>query len=130
MKYVLSLIALLSSPALAADALNPSFLKSNETVNVREYSWTRADCTDILAKVVGVDILEGPPSLSIKTVPSSSVKTVKAGCTREVTGGQIAISSGAIPAKFDGIVTYRLRVLQTDGLEGQWTGQAHFLLFP
>jgi hypothetical protein len=89
-------------------------IMGGETLLLRQLGWTTADCVSLFVSLEGIDILEGPPEVTLKFEPGQiSNLTTPAGkvCPKPSPGGNIMITaSKEITEQKEASLTVRLRV--------------------
>jgi hypothetical protein len=106
-------------------------IRSGENIPLRNISWvTTATCASLLVSVEGIDVLEGPPGLSLRFEPGKVRGTLEA-CTgkNDVDGGTIIATATEITEKTEAVLTYRVRLITKSG-PTQLTYRNQVLLFP
>jgi len=103
-----------SGCAFAQIRVNAIALKSGESTEMGPIYWiTRgANCRSTLEKIEGVEILEGPPELSIKIVEQPVLPN---DCTKKVPGGIVILSAGDVTAPVHSKIVYRIKLKTKDG---------------
>jgi hypothetical protein len=102
-------------------------LKSGESVDLDSVYWVDG-CTSLLVTVVGVDLLEGPPGITL-SVRREDVLPHRPGCTNKVNGGVVVASVKDVLAPAHGTLRYRVRY-NTQGGARQSTHTAQIGLYP
>jgi hypothetical protein len=89
-------------------------LKSGESAEMGITYWiTRgANCRSTLEKIEGVEVLEGPPELTI-TIKEEIV--LPNDCAKKVPGGRVVISVKDVTAPYHGKLVYRIKFKTKDG---------------
>lgn len=102
-------------------------IKSGESVDLGPVYWVQG-CTSLLVNVVGVDLLEGPPGITL-SVRREDVLPERPGCTKKVNGGVIVASVKDVAAPAHGVLRYRVRYTMSDG-RNQSTHTRQIGLYP
>jgi hypothetical protein len=100
--------------AVAQIRVSAIALKSGESTEMGPIYWiTRgANCRSTLEKILGIEILEGPPELSIKIVEQPVLPN---DCTKKVPGGIVILSAGDVAAPVHSKIVYRIKLKTKDG---------------
>jgi hypothetical protein len=88
-------------------------IKSGESVDLGSVYWVEG-CTSLLVNVVGVDLLEGPPGVTL-SVRREDVLPERPGCTKKVNGGVVVASVKDVAIPVHGVLRYRVRYTMSDG---------------
>lgn len=115
----------------AAPAPKPSdaeiSLKAGESVDLIPVYWVEG-CTSLLVTVVGVDVLEGPPGVTL-TIRREDVVPNRQGCSNKVNGGVVVASVKDVPAAIRSTLRYRVRYKTQNGAN-QSTHTVQIGLYP
>jgi hypothetical protein len=100
---------------VASEVLAQEFsLKSNESADLTQAYWVD-NCMSKLSSFAGVEILEGPPGITL-TIRQQDVVPKKQNCPDKVPGGVVVASVKGVPEKISGTLKYRVRYNTTGGL--------------
>jgi hypothetical protein len=138
---VISALAIACAIALPADAqLQQQMaapilfsIRGGETLQLRELGWITSECVSIFGALEGIDILDGPPEVTLKFEPGQVNFITTAGkvCPKPVPGGKILITASKdIADQKEADLTFRVRVKTKRGNESTLTFRYHLLLFP
>jgi hypothetical protein len=108
-------------------------IRGGETLLLRAMGWITAECVSTFVSLEGIDVLDGPPEVSLKFEPGQVNLTTTAGkiCPKPLPGGNIMITASKdITDQKEVNLTLRVRVKtkQTSGATA--TMRYHLLLFP
>lgn len=102
-------------------------IKEGETVPLGSAYWI-ANCRSILNKFIAIDILEGPPSISLSFKPGM-VHAIRQKCPKPVEGATLMATAKGIKEPVTMNLTYRIRYDTRDG-ERQSTHTIQLKLYP
>jgi hypothetical protein len=108
-------------------------IRGGETLQLREFGWITSECVSIFGSLEGIDILDGPPEVTLKFEPGQVNFVTTAGkvCPKPVPGGKIMITASKdIAEQKEADLTFRVRVKTKRGSENTSTSRYHLLLFP
>jgi hypothetical protein len=108
-------------------------IRGGETLLLRQLGWITSDCVSTFSSLEGIDILDGPPEVTLKFEPGQVNLTTAAGkvCPKPLPGGNIMITaSKEIADQKEANLTFRLRVKTKQISGGTVTLRYHLLLFP
>ena len=97
----------------AASAQDVVSIRKGESVDLGEVYWQRS-CKSMLISFQGVDLLEGPPGLSV-SIRQQPVHARRQGCPHQIDGGMVVLTAQDVPEKFEGTIIYRVRYATWDG---------------
>jgi hypothetical protein len=100
-------------PAGSADAQDRVALKSGESADLGTVYWV-AQCRSIMLGLPTVEILEGPPEVSL-SIKEGMVLPRRQNCAQPVSGGTLVVSAKAIREPMQTKLTYRLKYKTKDG---------------
>jgi hypothetical protein len=125
---VAALICLGAPGALAQSNVRAIALKSGETTEMGKTYWIirGPTCRSTLQKIEGVEVLEGPPELTV-TVREEQV--LPDNCGRKVPGGIVIISAKDVKTPVHGKLVYRIKYKTKDG-DRQSSYIYDFALYP
>jgi hypothetical protein len=89
-------------------------LKSGESADIHSVYWV-GNCRSLLISFAGVDILEGPPGVTL-SIREEEVLPRRQNCPNKVPGGVVVASVKEVPTRTTGILKYRVRYNTTEGL--------------
>ena len=129
----IALAVALTAFADIGKAQEPTLLsmKEGDTLQVRVVTLVTASCYPLFLSLEGIDILEGPPEISLKFEPGMvHTFTTSRDCPKPVTGGTVmATAAKDIAARKDTLLTFRVRFKTKQG-QSQNTARYRVLLFP
>lgn len=102
-------------------------LKSNESVEVAPVYWV-ANCKSILKSFAGIDILAGPPEVTLK-IKEGKVFARRQNCSKPVQGGTVIATVKDVKVPTKATLTYRVRYKTLDG-DRQSSHTFELSLFP
>jgi len=88
-------------------------LKSGESIDLGPVYWI-ASCRSIMIGLPDVEILEGPPQLSL-SIKEGMVRARKQNCADPVAGGTLVLTAKDIHEPSDARLAYRLKYKTKDG---------------
>jgi hypothetical protein len=88
-------------------------LKSGETFELGPVYFA-INCKSIATSEPQVEILEGPPELTL-TIKPGKVVPRNQGCTNEISGGTMVVAAADIPQKKSAKLVYRVKFKTKDG---------------
>lgn len=109
----IALFAMFASSAYCATAADLT-LHKGESADLHTVYWVNGNCQSRLKKVEGIDLLEGPPGVTMSIRPEEVVAK-KQGCPGMMTGGIVVLTTGDVDADWSGVVRYRVRYDTWDG---------------
>ena len=90
-------------------------LKNGETAELGTTYWvSTSDCRSLLTKFNGIDVLEGPPGVSV-TIREEMVRPRPKSCTKTVPGGMILVKADEVKEPWKGKLTFRINYKLKDG---------------
>ena len=110
MLCILACMGVLAPASAAAQVkVNAISLKSGENTEMGPVYWIKrgANCQSTLMKIKGVEVLEGPPEVSIKIREEAVLPT---DCTKKVPGGIVVLSVNEVKAPVHGKLVYRINL--------------------
>jgi hypothetical protein len=96
-----------------ANAQHRIALKSGESAELGSVYWV-ANCRSIMLGLPAVEILEGPPEISL-SIKEGMVLPRQQNCAQPVAGGTLVISAKEIKEASQAKLTYRLKYKTKDG---------------
>ena len=87
-------------------------IRGGETLLLRQLGWITSDCVSTFSSLEGIDILDGPPEVTLKFEPGQVNLTTTAGkvCPKPLPGGNIMISASKdIADEKEANLTFRLQ---------------------
>ncbi|MBH1962917.1 MAG: hypothetical protein I8H77_01210 [Comamonadaceae bacterium] len=88
-------------------------LKIGESADLGAVYW-QSNCVSTLKKIVGVDMLDGPPGVELH-IREETVMAKRQNCSNKLPGGVVVLTAKDIPQKFSGTIKYRVRYSTEDG---------------
>lgn len=110
-------ISLTSLAAFAQD--RQVALRPGESTDLHGIYWV-SNCSSILKKIRGVEVLEGPPTLQL-SVREELVTAKRQNCPEKVPGGIVVLTAGPSLEKATVTLKYRVNYDTEDG----WTQSKH-----
>ena len=107
------LVLAVSAAGGSANAQQRIALKSGESVDLGPVYWV-AQCRSIMVGLPSVEILEGPPDISL-AIKEGNVLPRQQHCAQPVAGGTLVISAKDVTEPLQTKLTYRLKYKTTDG---------------
>ena len=107
---VFAVLGALTSVPASAQAVS---LKNGETAQLGQVYWV-ANCKSLLKSFAGVDILEGPPGVSL-SIKKDLVYARRQNCPEKVPGGYVVATAKGVKASVSGTLNYRVRYNTVDG---------------
>jgi hypothetical protein len=122
-----------AAAAKAQDSIAPLqlfSLKSGETLPIRVIFYVTPACESLFLAFEGIDILEGPPELSLRFEPGKiyAVTTARS-CPTLVDGGTLMATAKPITERIDTPLTFRVRIATQQG-PVPFTMRYRVLIFP
>jgi hypothetical protein len=71
-------------------------LRGGETLRLRTLGWITSECVSTFSSLEGIDVLEGPPEVTLKFEPGSSVSASSASLTNSHSATPSASSISAV----------------------------------
>ena len=108
-------------------------IRGGETLLLRQLGWITSECVSTFGSLEGIDILDGPPEVSLKFEPGQVHLVTTAGkvCPKPLPGGNIMITASKdITDQKEANLTFRVRVKTKLSSGGTTTLRYHLLLFP
>lgn len=102
-------------------------LKNGETTELGHVYWT-TNCRSIMVGTPEVEILEGPPELTLTIKPGMVVNRA-AGCTNQVPGGTLVATAKDVQGTKTARLVYRVKYKTRDG-DRQVANTYNVELFP
>ena len=102
-----------SARAAAQEELPRISLKSGETVELRNVSFTR-NCRSILKETPVIEVLEGPEELTL-TIKPATVVLRSDNCSNPVAGGIVVATAKDVKAPKEAKLTYRVKYKTLEG---------------
>jgi hypothetical protein len=121
----IALVALMWSTPAAAQEMS---IRAGESVDLHPVYWVR-NCQSQLRKIEGVDLLEGPPGVSLSIRSEEVMTSARHSCSSKVPGGIVVATVKDVPARVSGTLTYRVRY-DTDEGQRQSTHTRSVTLYP
>ncbi|HEX2114967.1 MAG TPA: hypothetical protein VHM01_11235 [Alphaproteobacteria bacterium] len=115
---------LLTAPAAAQDVIS---IRNGESVDLGAVYW-QYRCESIFLRFYGIDLLEGPPGLSLSIRPGR-VWAQRQNCPRPLDGGTVVLTAKDVKERFEGTIHYRVRYDTKDG-DKQSTHSRKIVVFP
>jgi hypothetical protein len=128
---LLVLVASTTVQAQAPEAVPLFSIRSDETLPLKPVTWINtATCAPMLVSIEGVDVMEGPPGITLQIRPQK-VPLSSASCApgAEQDGGMVMVTAGKVTSRTEGLLTYRIRMTSPSG-PVQTTYRARVILFP
>jgi hypothetical protein len=107
---VFAVLGTLASVPASAQAIS---LKNGETAQLGQVYWV-ANCKSLLKSFAGVDILDGPPGVSL-SIKKDLVYARRQNCPQKVPGGYVVATAKGVKASVSGTLNYRVRYNTLDG---------------
>ena len=105
-------------------------IKNGETLLLRNQTSVTSNCQPLFETIQGIDILEGPPELSLKAEPAMMHTSTTSGeCPHQVPGVKVMVTASRVTEQKEATLIYRVRY-QTKNGPWQNTGRFHMLMFP
>ncbi len=90
-------------------------LRAGESLDLHSVYWVRRDCRSLLQNIAGIDLLEGPPGVSL-SIRTEDVRTsARQNCPNKVAGGMVVATAKEVPAKVTATLAYRVRYDTDEG---------------
>jgi hypothetical protein len=111
-------------------ALKTFSIKSGESVDLGPTYWIRlSDCLSLLTAFAGVDVLEGPPDVTL-SIREQEVYPRQQSCQNNKTpGGVVVATATTVQSKRSAVLKYRVRYNTREGLT-QSTHSVQLDLYP
>lgn len=104
-------------------------IRSGETIGLGSVFWaSRSNCKSQLVDILGVDILAGPPGITL-AVRKQPVMPRWDTCTGSIPGGVVVATAGTLTERTEADIEFRVRY-DTDGGEEQSTHKRRLALYP
>jgi hypothetical protein len=106
-------------------------IRGGETLTLRAFGMITSECVSTFGSVEGIDILDGPPEVTLKFEPGliNFVTTGGKVCPKPLPGGNIMITASKdITEQMEANLTFRVRYKAKPNSSG--TNRYHLLLFP
>jgi hypothetical protein len=106
-------------------------IKEGETLLLRNLGLVTTDCRSMLQHFDGIDILVGPPEVTLKFEPAKVNVSTLAGkvCETPVSGGNLMISANGVTDQREADLIFRLRYTSQNAPQTA-TPRYHLLMFP
>lgn len=88
-------------------------LRTGESADVAPAYWVEK-CQSILKSFAGVDVLDGPPGISL-SIRESEVNPRRQNCPGKVSGGMVVVTANEVQSKISTTLKYRVRYNTEDG---------------
>jgi hypothetical protein len=111
--FVALVLAVLCAVASLPASAQVVSLKNGETAQLGQVYWV-ANCKSLLKSFAGVDILEGPPGVSL-SIKKDMVYARRQNCPEMVPGGYVVATAKGVKASVSGALRYRVRYNTADG---------------
>jgi hypothetical protein len=107
-------------------------IRAGETLPLRLFASVTNDCLSTFTGFDGIDILDGPPEITLKFEPGKVVvHTVAGRVCKPVSGGTIMIAAARdIGEQQEADLTFRVRYRTKHSNSSTWTARYHLLMFP
>jgi len=107
-------------------------IRGGETLPLRAFASVTPDCVSTFAHVDGIDILDGPPEITMKfELGQVSVNSVAGKACTSVAGGTIVITAAKdFKEQQEADLTFRVRYKTKHSNSSTWTGRYHLLMYP
>lgn len=118
MKVLIALVGVLSLLAGfggQAEAQQTYSLKNGESVELHSVFWINNSCQSRLLKLLGIDMLDGPPGLTLSLREGSVAPSARYNCSNKVPGAMVVLTANGVTAKYQGTISYRVRYSTQDG---------------
>jgi len=125
--FLISAIGLAGTVSGACYAQQSIALKSGESTDLGPIYWV-AQCRSIVLGIPDVEILEGPPGLTL-SIREGMVLPRKQNCPTEVPGGILVAKAGEVKDRVQGRLIYRIKYKTKDG-DRQLSNTYNVSLFP
>jgi dienelactone hydrolase len=105
-------------------------IKSGETLPIRVVTLVTATCDPLFLDFEGIDVLEGPPELSLQFEPGMvHTFTTTHECPKPVNGGTVVGTAKEVTGRKEALLAFRVRMKTKQGPK-QLTARYRVLLFP
>jgi hypothetical protein len=131
MRAVVALVGfvfLLMGFAGQAGAQSVLSLKNGEKIDLPAVFWIN-NCQSRLTKLAGIDLLEGPPGLTLSLREEMVLPSARYNCSKKVPGATVVLSANGFTSKYEGTISYRVRYVTDDG-NMQSSHKAKVQVFP
>jgi len=125
--FLMSAIGLAGTVGGAAYAQQSIALKGGESTDLGPIYWV-AQCRSIMLGIPDVEILEGPPGLTL-SIREGMVLPRRQNCPTEVPGGILVAKAGEVKDPVQGRLIYRIKYKTKDG-DRQLSNTYNVSLFP
>jgi hypothetical protein len=108
-------------------------IRGGETLRLRTLGWITSECVSTFSSLEGIDVLEGPPEVTLKFEPGQVNLVTTAGkvCPKPLPGGNIMITASKdITEQKEADLTLRVRIKTKQMSGATATSRYHLLLFP
>lgn len=107
-------------------------IRVGETLVLRLFAFITNDCVSTFTGFDSIDILDGPPEMTLKFEPGKVVVSTVAGkLCKPVSGGTIMITAAKdIGEQKEADLTFRVRFRTRHSNSTTWTYRYHLLMFP
>jgi hypothetical protein len=108
-------------------------IRGGETLLLRQFGWITIECVSLFGSLEGIDIMDGPPEVTLKFEPGQVNLVARSGkvCPKQLPCGNIMITaSKEIAEQKEANLTFRLRVKTKHNSGATETLRYHPLLFP
>lgn len=122
--FVVACLLLVATAPAQAQSIT---LKSGENADLGAVYWV-ANCVSQLTGVPSVDVLSGPPEITL-SIRTQSVTAARQNCSNPVPGGVVVATAGSVKSEFRGKLEYRVQYPTTGGLK-QSTHTRDLALYP
>ena len=122
---ILSMAIGFSGEARAQETLS---LKNGEKADYGPVFWI-SNCQSRLVKFAGIDMLDGPPGLTLSLREESVAPLARYKCSNKVPGAIVVLSANGFTSKYSGTISFRVRYLTEDGAK-QSSHKANVEVFP
>jgi hypothetical protein len=133
----LAIALAIATPAIAQQQQIPApaifSIRGGETLLLRPLGWVPSDCVSVFVSLEGIDILDGPPEVTLKFEPGQVNLTTTAGkvCPKPLPGGNMMFTASKdIAEQKEANLTLRVRVKTKHTSAATATMRYHLLLFP
>jgi hypothetical protein len=121
------LVSAFAGAEARAQQLSSIALKNGESLELGTISWA-PDCRSIMIGVPEIEILQGPPGLTM-SIKEAMVTPRRLNCPTPVPGGIIVATAKDVTEPVQGKLTYRIKVKTKDG-DRQTANSYNVSLFP
>jgi hypothetical protein len=121
-------MAVLGGVLLGSAAAGQSLaIKNNESVPVGSVYWI-ANCKSILKNFIGIDVLSGPPEVTL-SLKEGMVHATRQNCSKPIKGATVMATAKGVKTSSSTTLRYRVRCNTLDG-ERQSSHTLQLDLFP